>query len=195
MLRRRRQEPDPLAHVQPDAAPARWRGAVRVALEHRRRFQEVRGLIDEGPLHDRVRAMAERIDRGVLAVWELVQRGAVAEQALAATDPDVAAERLKQARRSLAELPDGAERDALAARVDALAAGHASAQRLWNTVEDLGHRLELLEARLGSLVAQAAELAAGVVFTDGLDRAEADLDAALLELDATRAALDEVGRL
>lgn len=193
MLRRRREQ-DPLAHVQPDAAPARWRGAVRIAIEQRQRFAEVSALVDHGPIRDRLDAMGTRVDGGVSAIWDLVQRGAVAERALAVTEPEAAADRLKSARRELAEA-SGARRADLETRVAALAASHAAAQRLWNTVEDLDDRLRLIDARLAALVAQAAQLAAGTVFDDGVDRAEQDLDAALVELDATRRALDEVAGL
>lgn len=201
MFRRRRTDRrtgtgpgDRLAHVRLDGAPARWRGAVRIALEHRSRFLELSALVDDGPVADRLDTIAERVDRGVLAIWDLVQRGSVAERALEATSPRDTAERLKAARRELADAPEGAH-DTIEARIEALAAAHAAAQQLWNTVEDLENRLHLVDARLGAVVAQAAQLATGTVFSDDIDRAERELDEAVGALDATRQALDEVSRL
>ncbi len=180
--------------MQADIAPARWRGAVRIALDHRARFAELTQLVSDGPVRDRLDSLSDRVDRGVLAIWDLVQRGAVAERALEATHPRDTAERLKVARRELAAAPEG-QRAAVEARVEALATSHAASQQLWNTVEDLDERLHLVDARLGAVVAQAAQLAAGTVFTDALERAEHELDDAVGALDATRQALDEVARL
>ena len=193
MLRRRRQEPDPLAHVRPDVAPDRWRPAVERALLQRQRFQEVRALVDVGPLRDRVDSLADRVDAGVLAVWDLVQRGAVAQRVLQTIEPGASMDQLKEARRQLAAAEaSGADTSALARDVELLAGRHASAQRVWNEVEDLGGRLDALDARLAAVVAQAAELAAGTAMAGPLDTAVADLDVAIDQLAATRAALAEL---
>lgn len=195
MLRRRR-EPDPLAHVRPEQAPPRWRPAVTRALEHRRRFHELRDLIGAGPLRDRVDALAGRVDAGVLAVWDLVQRGVVAERVLHTIDPNVAMDALKEARRRLADAEArGGDTAAIAEEVEMLAGRHGAAQRVWNEVEDLGGRLDALDARLGVVVAHAAELAAGSgsgAVDLAIDRAVGDLDAAIDSLAATRAALAEL---
>ena len=144
-------------------------------------------------MRDRVDDLSRRVDAGVLAVWDMVERGAVAERVLGTIDPRAAAARLKDARRQLAEASErGAEAGDLAGQVEALSARHGAAQRVWNEVEDLEDRLRPLNARLGAVVAHAAELAAGSVFTDHLDRAVADLDAAVDSLAATRAALVEL---
>lgn len=191
VLRRRR--PDPVAHVRPEDAPARWRGAVEVALEHRRRFHELRGVLPDGPIKQRVDDLAERVDAGVLAVWDLVQRGVVAQRVLDTIDADDASHQLKAARRELAEAQGrGAEPGELARRVEALAARHAAAQRMWNEVDDLDARLAAVDARLGAVVAHSAELAAGSTLDDALQLAVADLDAAVDSLSATRAALAEL---
>lgn len=193
MLRRRQ---DPLAHVVPTDAPARWRAAVELALEHRRRFRELRDLIPPGPVKDRVDALAGRVDEGVLAVWDLVQRGAVAERVLATIDPGDATAQLKEARRRLAAAEDrGADTVDLGRRVEAEAARHQAAQRVWNEVDDLGARLDAIDVRLGAVVAHAAELTAGASGPDRLDRAVADLDGAVDSLAATRAALAELDAL
>lgn len=174
--------------------PPRWRRPVEVALEHRRRYTELRDLVAAGPLRDRIGSLGDRVDAGVLAVWDLVQRGIVAERVLATIEPDAAMDRVKQARRRLADARRlGHDTAALEREVELLAGRHASAQRVWNEVEDLGGRLDALDARLGAVVAHAAELAAGsAVGATALDVALADLDSAIDSLAATRAALAEL---
>lgn len=191
VLRRRR--PDPLGHVRPEDAPARWRPAVELALDHRRRFHELRAVLPDGPIKERVDGFAERVDAGVLAVWDLVQRGVVAQRVLDTIDAGDAARQLKAARRELAGAQErGHETDELGRRVEALAARHAAAQRMWNEVEDLDARLGAVDARLGAVVAHSAELAAGSALDESLGLAVADLDAAVESLSATRAALAEL---
>ena len=194
VLRRRRQpESGPLSHVRPEEVAPRWRPAVEAALGHRQRFDEVRQLVPDGPVRDRVDSLGGRVDAGVVAVWDLVQRGRVAERVLQTIDPDAAMDQLKNARRRLAAAEErGDDPDALSREVEVLAGRHASAQRVWNEVEALGGRLDALDARLGTVVAHAAELAAGTAVTGPLDTAVADLDAAIDSLAATRAALAEL---
>ena len=193
MLRRRQ---DPLAHVVPADAPARWRPAVEDALEHRRRFAELRALLPPGPVKARIDELAGRVDAGVLAVWDLVQRGAVAERVLETIDPGDATAQLKDARRRLAAVEQRGDDSAeLAREVEAQAARHRAAQRVWNEVDDLGARLDAVDVRLGAVVAHAAELTAGASAPDTLDRAVADLDGAVDSLAATRAALAELDQL
>lgn len=195
MLRRRR-EPDPLAHVDPAAVDARWREAVSIALEHRRRFAELRELLGDGPVADRVAELAGHVDAGVAAVWDVVQRGARAQQALATMDPHAATAELKAARRALAAAEEsGGDTSTLEARVAALNGRHAAVQRLWNAVDDVEGRIRLLDARLGAVVAQTAELVAGTTAPDSLTSATEALDDAVLQLSATRAALAELDAL
>jgi hypothetical protein len=193
VLRRRRPEIDPLAHVRPADVPPRWRGAVEAAVDHRRRFGEVRDLVAAGPLRDRIASLGDRVDAGVLAVWDLVQRAVVAERVLQTIEPGAAMDRLKDARRRLAAAEAaGGDTAELRRDVELHAGRHAAAQRVWNEVEDLGSRLGALDARLGVVVAHAAELAAGAGQAGTLDVAVADLDAAIDQLAATRAALAEL---
>ncbi|MDY7100687.1 MAG: hypothetical protein S0880_05820 [Actinomycetota bacterium] len=193
MLRRRR-ERDPLEHVRPELAPARWRGAVDRALAHRAQFTAVRDRLGHGPFRDRLGELAERVDAGVLATWDLVGRADVAERTVASLDPRRAMDELKAARRRLAAATDaGRDTGGLTEQVEALAQRHASVQRLQNSVEDVDGRLRLLDARLGAVVARAAELAAGAGRTDGLDRALVELDETTHELEATRRAFEELG--
>ncbi|MGI9031686.1 MAG: hypothetical protein ACR2HP_17150, partial [Ilumatobacteraceae bacterium] len=82
-----------------------------------------------------------------------------------------------------------------AAVVDALAARFASTQRLLNSLDELHEHLPVVEARLGTAVARAAELAltsSAAAAPQELGTLEDDLDALVFDLDALGRATDEL---
>jgi hypothetical protein len=182
MLRRRRPSADPLAHIDPAATSPRFAGAVAEALDVRRRFADVTAGVREGPTRDRLLAAAARLDAGVAAVWDVAQRATSIERTLATLDPERVADDYKRARRTGAS-PELEQ---------ALAQRFASVQRLLNTLDDTDERLRLLDARLGAAVAGAAEVALGAAGAADSTLLDSELDAAAQELDAMRAALDEL---
>jgi hypothetical protein len=181
MLRRRRPPDDPLAHVDPAAAPRRFAGVVADALAARRRYREMVAGLPAGAVRDRLAATGERVDAGVSAVWATVVRAGELERLLATLDPERVTDEYKRAKRSGSD-------PALEA---ALAQQFGSVQRLLNALDDTEERLRLLDARLSAAVARAAEVALGG--GAGADDVGAELDGVVDELSALRAALDEVG--
>jgi len=171
---------DPLAHVDPAAAPRRFAGAVADAVAARRRFRELVDGLRPGPVRDRLSGAGSQVDAGMQAVWDTVQRAAELERILATLDPDRVTDQYKQAKRS--EVAP----DVLAAHE----ARFASVQRLLNALDDTESQLALLDVRLGGAVARAAEvaLAAGA----GADELDADLARLVDDLGALRAGLDAV---
>ncbi|MGH9212191.1 MAG: hypothetical protein ACRD2C_16130 [Acidimicrobiales bacterium] len=182
MFRRRRSsEADPLAQVDPTAAPRRFARSVADAVAARRRFRDLVTGLRPGPVRDRLEGMAAQVDAGVSAVWETVQRAAEMERILAALDPERVTAELKAARRS----------DATAEVQAAHEARFGSVQRLLNALDDTEQRLRLIDVRLGAAVARAAEVALGSgSVADDLD---AELAGVVDDLGALRAGLDEVG--
>jgi hypothetical protein len=180
LRRRRRSRNDPLAGVDPALAPRRFAPAVAESLAARGRYHELVEGLRPGAVRDRLVALADRVDAGVLAVWDTVQRAAEVERILATLDPERVTHEYKQAKRS------AADPDLVAARE----ARFGSVQRLLNALDDTDERLRLLEARLGGAVARAAEvaLAAGA----GADELDAELAAVVSDLGALRAGLDEL---
>lgn len=168
--RKRKAPPDPLAHIDPWSAPPRFRPCVSDALDARRRYQELLDGLRAGAVHERLAGMLPQLEACVGTIWDTVQRAAELERVLATLDPERVTEDFKRARRS------GADEQ----MVEALRERFASVQRLINTLDDLDERLRLLEARLGGLVARAAEvaLAAG----EGADDLDRDLQALGMEL-------------
>lgn len=183
MLRRRRRSPDvPPAPVDPAAVSSRFAPAVRSASVAHQRYHEVLAGARPGPVRDRLVELGERLEAGVAAVGEIAARATRVEQTLAALDPERVTDEYKRAKRSGA--PPELER--------ALAQRFAAVQRLLNTLDDTDGRLRLLDARLGAMVATAAEIALGVTGTTGLDALGTEIDGVLGELGALRTALDEM---
>lgn len=184
MLRRRRPPDDPLAGIDPRAVAPRFGAAVAAALDARRRYADVVAGIRSGPVHDQLAALAVRVDVGVLAVWETARRATDVARTLGALDPDRVTDDYKRAKRA----GDDPELEAV------LAQRFGSVQRLLNTLDDTDERLRLLDARLGAVVAGAAEVALGTVGASAdVDALGAELDGVVDDLGALRAALDDLG--
>lgn len=174
MVFRKKPDPpaDPVAHVDPGVVPRRFAEAVAEAVGARLRFRHVLDGLRPGPLRDRLGELSPKVDAGVLAVWETVQRAAEVERIAAGLDADGVLADYKRARRDPSTPPE---------LMAALEERFESVQRLLNVVDDVDQKLRLLDARLGAAVARAAELA--VVATDDPSGAlGAELDAVVSEL-------------
>jgi hypothetical protein len=178
-----RREPDPpadpLAHVDPNAVPRRFAGGVAEAVGARLRFQHVLEGLRPGPLRDRLGELSPKVDAGVLAVWETVQRAAEVERIAASLDADGVLADYKRARRDASTPPE---------LMSALEERFESVQRLLNVVDDVDQQLQLLDARLGAAVARAAELAV-VAGGDPAGSLDDELDAVVSELGLLRDSL------
>lgn len=192
MFRRRAKAPvepaGPL--VDPLAVPEVHRPAVEDSLRARAQFHSLLATTVPGPMQDRLHELAPKIDAGVLAVWEAVQQAMRLEQVLVTLDPDRVTDDLKRAKRAeQAGQADGGT-------VEALSARFASTQRLLNSHDELRQRIPVLEARLGTAVARAAELtltSATAPATGDLDQLGGELDQLVLELEALQAGAASVG--
>jgi hypothetical protein len=185
--------PDPIAaEVDPATVPAAYRPPVIDALNARSQFKVLVEAVPDGPMRSRLEELSLRVDAGVLAVWQTVGQAVRLEGVVAALDPDRVANAMKQAKR------DEAAGTLDAATMEAVAARFGATQRLLNSLDDLRERLPVLEARLGTAVARAAELtltSSASSSAAGLDALTGELDTLVLELDALRAGVDAVGGL
>jgi hypothetical protein len=183
VLRRRNAPDDPLAHVDPRATSPRFASAVAEALEARRRYHELLDGLRPGPVRERLERARERLDAGVLAVWDTAVRATEVERTLATLDPERVTAEYKRAKRA------GDEPEVEAA----FGQRFLAVQRLLNTLDDTDDRLRLLDARLGTAVAQAAEVALDVAGPSAADALDAQLAGVVDDLAALRSALDELG--
>jgi hypothetical protein len=177
VLRRRSKPVDRLAHVDPALLPPRWVEPVAEALEARAGWAEVVTGLQPGPVRDRLAELAERLDDGVLAVWDTVVRAVEAERVASGLDVEEVTEEYKRAKRDPHTDP---------ALVEALRARFTAVQRILNAVDDAEAHLRLLDARLGAAVARGAEVALTARGDDDLGR---ELDAVVTELGALRDSL------
>ena len=183
--RRSTPPPDPLAGIDPAAVPAAYRSPVADAMRVRAQFRELVAGLRDGPLQERMRELGARVDAGVLAVWRTASQAADIDRVATTLDPGRVTAELKQARRSGAE----------PAVIEALQARFASTQRLLNSRDELRERLPILEARLGTAVARAAELAltSPASANAEINGLEAELDRLVVDLDALSSATAELG--
>lgn len=193
MVFRRRPKPaaEPAAPaIDPLAVPARYRPAVEDAVRARTQFHSLLAATAPGPMQDRLHELAAKVDAGVQAVVQAVQQAVRLEEVCATLDPDRVTDDLKRAKRA----QESEQGDA--ATVEALTARFASTQRLLNSLDELRQRIPVLEARLGTAVARAAELtltSAASPATAGLDDLGSDLDQLVLELGALQAGTAAMG--
>lgn len=192
MLRRRAKAPaDPVGlQVDPSAVPEGHRPAVEDAVRARAQFRSLLTATAPGPMQDRLHELAPKVDAGVLAVWEAVQQTVRLEQVLITLDPERVTEDLKRAKR------DEQSGQGDAATVEALTARFSSTQRLLNSHDELRQRIPILEARLGTAVARAAELtltSSASPAAGGLDVLGSELDELVTELAALQAGAAAVG--
>ena len=152
--------------------PRRFSGAVAEAVGARLRFRHVFEGLREGPLRDRLVELAPKVDDGVLAVWDTVQRAAEVERIATGLDAEGVLADFKRARRDPSTPPE---------LLGALEDRFESVQRLLNVVDDVDRRLQLLDARLGAAVARAAEVAV-VASGDSAVVLGEELDAVVSEL-------------
>jgi hypothetical protein len=191
MFRRRARQPA----IDLTVLDPKWRRPVEEAMASRAKFDGLVGRLPKGPTRDRLETLRPRLDEGVVACWETATNAQAAAAALEVLEPDRVTARMKDLRRRLSELPEGAiEADRLQTELDALSTQLASVSRLWDSLDDVSERLRLLEVRLDSAVAQAAELVLAPPSGDAFSRVEADLTSAVEELEAVRPAVAALQR-
>ncbi|HEX5365300.1 MAG TPA: hypothetical protein VFW63_01380 [Acidimicrobiales bacterium] len=172
--------------IDPFTVPEPWRRPVQDALRARARFAATVDRAPTGPLRDRLREIADRVDDAVDQAWSVAKRGETLAEARRAID--VAA-----LDRQVDDLRSAPPEDARAASVlQAVAAQRATADRLDRVVSAARSELEVLHARLDEAVARTVELTARArVDATGLAGVGSDVDAVVAEMEALRLALDE----
>ncbi|HVM55002.1 MAG TPA: hypothetical protein VM262_17590 [Acidimicrobiales bacterium] len=176
--------------IDPFALSAHWRQPVQEALQAQRRFGEAVRKADAGPLRERLREIGTRIDAGVRECWRVAQRGHAMESGLKVLDIEGTKRELADVERDLR----GSSDERLERARESLRAQLSSAQRMIDAVSDARSQLRLLDARLDEAVTRAVELSlrsAGDADIRGLG---SDVDAVVQDMEALRAALEDVDR-
>jgi hypothetical protein len=173
--RRDRGAARPTPSIDPFTVGERWRRHVLAADGALRRYREIVAATNPGPLRDQLSAITRQVKHGVGECGSIAKRGHQLDKAAARID--TAALRAR-----LATASDPATVASLQAQID-------SGERLRATRDDADAQLTRLNDRLGELVAQAAEVSAGVQAPAELGTA---VDDVVTRLEALRLAIDEV---
>jgi hypothetical protein len=179
----------PTARIDPFGVNEPWRRPVQDALQARNRFVAAIGPVRAGPLRDRLTEFAGRIDHGVEEIWRIARQGQSLAEARRRINPQTARAELDRIRAAGEPAPGSPADDTRAALESQL----ASAERVDRTITDTRERLRVLNARLDEAVAQAAELAVHADRTSELAELGAEIDDVVTDMEALRAAIEEVG--
>jgi hypothetical protein len=166
-----------------------WRRFVQEALQARARFTEAVGRADSGPLRDRLREIADRMETGVRECWRIACRGQALVEARSGIDVGDVQRQLEAVSRDADE--PSASGSALARTAEALRAQLETAQRMDAVIADAHSRLRLLDARLDEAVARTLELSVRADDRADLTGLGADVDTLVHDMEALRQALEE----
>ena len=169
-----------------------WRRFVQEALQARSRFDEAVRRAQAGPLRDRLREIADRMQTGVDTTWRIARRGQALVEARTQIDVEQVRRELEGVERGGRGWTDDAARERTA---EALRSQLATADRMERIIDDAYSRLRLLDARMDEAVARTLELAvrSDVDETATLAGLGADVDSVVTEMEALRQALEEAG--
>ncbi|HEV7886015.1 MAG TPA: hypothetical protein VGO92_00535 [Acidimicrobiales bacterium] len=170
--------------VDPGRVRDPWRSFVVDALDARRRFGLAAGRARPGPLQDRLRDLARRLDDAVGEVWRIARQGDALVSGLDVID-------VAGAQAELDELRDAPASPSKERAEAALKSQLATHERLRRVAGDAVDRLRALNAQLDESVARAVELSLSAGDHDSLTGVADQVDSVVGEMEALRQALEE----
>lgn len=172
------------ARIDPFTLGEPWRQLVQQGQRAGRRLRDTVAGTPDGPLKQRLQAVADELDRGLNEAYRIAQRGHQIDTAVNRLDPVRLRSRLSTLEAQAGAQP-GPEH---AAAIDSVRAQLASADRLKAQSKDTADQLRLTQIRLDELVARAAEVAVGAAEPDTYAR---DVDSLVEQLTALHLAVEE----
>lgn len=179
----RDQRPKP-ASIDPFALGEPWRQFVQQGQRAARRLAETIDGVSPGPLRDRLRQIADELDRGLVEAFTIARRGDEIDTAVRRLDPVRLRSRLATLERQAGPSPAGEQ----AAAIESVRRQLESADRLKARSARAADQLRLTQTRLDELAARAAEVAVGSAEPDTYAH---DVDALVEQLEALRLAVEE----
>jgi hypothetical protein len=164
-----------------------WRRYVQNALQARTRFSEAVERAPDGPLRDRLREIAARVDTGVEESWQVAQRGEALVQARRGIDVAAVDRQLQDAGEAGDAGPEGGGDRVL----QSLQGQRATAARLDGVIAQARDQLRVLDAGLDEAVARTLELSAHAQAGSDVEGLGRDVDDLVTEVEALRLALEE----
>lgn len=165
-----------------------WRRIVMSGQSAARRLDDTVRSTPEGPLHDRLADIAERLQEGLHEAWEIAQSGDRLDDSIRRLQPTRLRSNLDTARRRA----EGDDNPANAQAVKSLTAQLATVERLQAKSDETATNLRLTQTRLDELVARANEVKIGSAPPDTY---AADVESLIQELEALHLAVEEVREL
>lgn len=157
-----------------------WRRHVAAALTAQKRYRAHIATLASGPLQARMADIGRQVDRAVDECWEVARRGYQLDGTIRSLDGASLRSRLDRA-------AEGPEADSVRAQI-------ASLDRIRATRDQTEQQLRALQARMGELVSEAAELTSDVAGAgvDGAGALGSAVDDVVTQLEALRLAVREV---
>ena len=163
------------SNIDPFTIREPWRQHVSGALAMQRRYARIVRELEPGPLRARLDEIGLKLEHGVRECWAIAQHGHRLDETILGLDGPSLRSRLERA-------SDDTTQRSLQSQVDSL-------ERIRTTRDEANRRLAALQARLGEVVSQAAEMRAGIDHTAELGSA---VDEVVIQLTALGMAVDEV---
>ena len=180
--------------IDPFAVSEPWREHVQSALAAKLRFDRLVQSTPNGPLKERLRSIASRVDEGVDEVWTIAQRGHRLANSIDDLKIGQVRAELKGADQAIQRNNDPTRAPTLQATRDSLRSQLDSAERLAARGLSTIDRLRELDAKLDELVARGTELSiAGS--EDAFDDLRSDVDAVVTEMEALRRGMEETSAI
>jgi hypothetical protein len=180
-------KPQARPKIDPFTVGEPWRQFVQGAQRSAARLHDTISTTREGPLRDRMDAVAQKLQHGLDETFEIARRGDEIDAAVTRLDPTALRSKLATLQQQRASIPDE-QVDAAIASVEAQL---ATTDRLKAQSAQTASTLRLTQTRLDELVARAAEVSIGAADTDTYEH---DVDDLVVELEGLRLAVEETNR-
>ncbi len=179
------------SRIDPFVLSEPWRGHIQSAQASKLRFDRTVVTTPRGPIKNRLRDLAKRLEDGIDEAWRIATRGDDVDSAISQLNTKNARRELGQLQKRSAVSSDPDDAVQIASTIASLEAQISSGERLERVSASARNQLRLLEARFDELVARAVEVSIGAADGGVLGN---DVDNLVTELHGLRLAMDETNR-
>ena len=172
------------ARIDPFTVQEPWRQFVHAAQSASIRLDATIEGATDGPVKERVAAIAEKLEQGLDETWRIARRGHEIDQAVNRLDPTTLRSKLD----TLRERADAGDSPEITKAIESVESQLATTDRLKEQSTRTANTLRLTQTRLDELVARAAEATIGAGDTDAYEH---DVEDLIVQLEALRLAVEE----
>lgn len=179
--------PAALPRIDPFTLGEPWRQFVQQGQRAGRKLRDAVGSASDGPLKQRLQAIATDLERGLGEAYKVAQRGDQIDAAVTRLDPVALTSRLTTLDKQAGPAPTPDQQ----AAIDSVRKQLESSDRLRAQSRQTADQLRLATTRLDELVARASEVAVGTAEPDTYAR---DVDSLVEQLEALHLAVEETNQ-